>query len=268
MKQKELQDYLRGQYKGGILQHTRGSVPDDDDNSDGDRDYGRHRDHDRDRDHDREHSPKGTRSSKGSFRQEGRSTRVDGNSNRIGNDISGSVKDRNADNRSGKQDRRDRGDDDDSSSRKWDDRKSSKSSPKGRQMEGGREDYNADSDPGDPPRDGGFDRGSSEYSKKNGRSKGNESRGGSNRHQDKEGRWVSDAEYVELTTLCDRLMNQQDRLQEEIQHQAELIKVSVQNDKSLIDRPIYMTTSAPLFQASLCAFNTVSFPLSFIGSAA
>jgi hypothetical protein len=213
VKQKEMQDYLRGQYKGDIPQHGRSSVPDDDDNSDGDRDYNRHRDRDGDREREREHSPKGTRSSKGT------SNRADRNEN------GGSVKDRNADVRSGKQDRRDRGDDDDDNARKWDDRKSSKSSPKGRQMDGRRDDYGADSDTGDPVRGGGFDSGSKDYSKENGHMKGSERRGGSNKHQDKEGRWVSDAEYVELTTLCDRLMSQQDRLQVEIQHQAELIKV-------------------------------------------
>ena len=214
VKQRELQEYLRGQFKGDIPQHARTSILDDDDNSDGDRDYGRHRNRDRDRE--RSHSPRETRSSKGTLPQQSRSNRSDSNSNRFVSD-NGSVKDRNADTRSGKQDRRDRGDDDDNNSRKWDDRKSSKSSPKGRQMEGRREDCNADSD---------TDRGSNEYSKESGHSKGNERRGGSHKHQDKEGRWVTDAEYVELTTLCDRLMSQQDRLQEEIQHQAELIKVS------------------------------------------
>jgi hypothetical protein len=43
--------------------------------------------------------------------------------------------------------------------------------------------------------------------------------------QDKNGRWISEVEYGELTTLCDRLMTQQDQLQLELKHQAELIKV-------------------------------------------
>lgn len=51
---------------------------------------------------------------------------------------------------------------------------------------------------------------------------------GNNRNhqfQDKNGRWISQVEYGELTSLCDRLMTQQDQLQVELQHQAELIKV-------------------------------------------
>ena len=59
-----------------------------------------------------------------------------------------------------------------------------------------------------------------EQGKKNG---GRQQRG---QRQDKEGRWVSEAEYEELTALCDRLMSQQDKLQGEIQLQAGLIKVS------------------------------------------
>jgi hypothetical protein len=43
--------------------------------------------------------------------------------------------------------------------------------------------------------------------------------------QDRNGRWISEVEYGELTTLCDRLMTQQDQLQLELKHQAELIKV-------------------------------------------
>ena len=45
-------------------------------------------------------------------------------------------------------------------------------------------------------------------------------------YQNKEGRWVTEAEYEELSALCDRLMSQQDKLQGEIQLQAGLIKVS------------------------------------------
>ena len=51
---------------------------------------------------------------------------------------------------------------------------------------------------------------------------------GNNRNhqfQDKNGRWISEVEYGELTSLCDRLMTQQDQLQVELKHQAELIKV-------------------------------------------
>lgn len=41
-----------------------------------------------------------------------------------------------------------------------------------------------------------------------------------------EKKWVSMKEYDELSQLCDKLLNQQDKLQSEIQKQAELIKVN------------------------------------------
>ena len=52
-------------------------------------------------------------------------------------------------------------------------------------------------------------------------------------YQNKEGRWVTEAEYEELSALCDKLMSQQDKLQDEIQLQAGLIKVSRQIDMKL-----------------------------------
>ena len=75
-----------------------------------------------------------------------------------------------------------------------------------------------DDDPGSPARQG--------YNNRNGNKSYNGS--GNNRNhqfQDMNGRWISEVEYGELTSLCDRLMTQQDQLQVELQHQAELIKV-------------------------------------------
>ena len=64
----------------------------------------------------------------------------------------------------------------------------------------------------------------SDKSDKSDRSDKNEN-GRMHQFQDRNGRWISEVEYGELTSLCDRLMTQQDQLQVELKHQAELIKV-------------------------------------------
>ena len=51
--------------------------------------------------------------------------------------------------------------------------------------------------------------------------------GGGGRGGNKKGdQWVAQVEYDELSALCDKLMDQQEELQSELQRQADLIKVT------------------------------------------
>jgi hypothetical protein len=210
LKQKEMQEYLRGHYKGDIPEHLISALEgngNDDSDADNDRERGRG-----------SPSRETSRHSKGGVK--GR------NGDSIGNHRE---EDRsNCDKRRGRQDR-----DGDR------DRDNQMGQSAGRRVERGR-DTNRDRD--SPRRKGDDrsehddegqwrDRDQGQGSSGNDSSDSRSSRRGRDKDkgkkfQDKEGRWVSEAEYGELTSLCDRLMSQQDRLQEEIQHQAEMIKVT------------------------------------------
>lgn len=185
-KQKELKEYLRVQYKGDLPDHLRGTV----DDSDTDRNYDRHGD--------RDYPPTGARG--GNNRS---------NNNYDSDNHNGSQRDRSRSNNINRG--RVSGNDSD-----YDDDR------------GGRRSVDLDGDSGDERDrrrgDRDSDRGGrgGDTGRVDKRGKQGQGRG----HQDKEGRWVSEQEYEELTALCDRLMSQQDRLQDEIQHQAGLIKVT------------------------------------------
>lgn len=210
MKQKEMQEYLRGHYKGDIPEHLMGTLGgngNDDSDADNDRERGRgspSRETGR-----LSKGPVKGRNGEGNYREEDRSS---GDTSR------------------GRQNRdRDR------------DSQMGQHENTGRRAERGR-----DRDRDSPRRKGGSqsehddegqwrDRGQGSSGNDSSDSRSNR-RGRDNdkgkKFQDKEGRWVSEAEYGELTSLCDRLMSQQDRLQEEIQHQAEMIKVTATHHRS------------------------------------
>lgn len=202
MKKKEMQEYLRGHYKGDIPEHLMGALDsngNDDSDADNDRERGRG-------------SP----------------------SRETGRHPKGGVKGRNGDSCSNHRDE-DRSNGDNGGGRQNRDGDRGRGSQMGRHQNAERRGRNRDRDSQSEHDDEGQYReqgqGSSGSGNDSSDSRGcrrgrDKEKGKGKTFQDKEGRWVSEAEYGELTSLCDRLMSQQDRLQEEIQHQAEMIKVT------------------------------------------
>ena len=235
-KQKELQEYLRVQYKGDLPDHLKGTVED----SDTDRKW------DRDRDRDRDYPPRGNRDSNrdNNNNSNGTSngTSSKSNHNVEFNDYKRNQNDGRNRNSSGTgTDNSRRGNNrnnDDSDG--YDGGESSSNRGKSGKSSGNRRSVDFDNNSGDDQESTGRDQKNNGRGRDRGRGNDSDSNNGTQRHskgeeqsqgrgsqyQDKEGRWVSEAEYEELTALCDRLMSQQDRLQDEIQHQASLIKVS------------------------------------------
>lgn len=207
MKKKEMQEYLRGHYKGDIPEHLMGAL---DGNSNDDSDA----ENDRDGDRGRGSPPRETdRYSKGNSKgrsDDSRHRAEDRSSGGRGRGQQGRDSDRDRDGQMGQQHHNHAG-------RRADrDRDRDRDSPK---RKGG---ARGEHDDETQWRDRGSSGNDSSDSRDDRRGRDKDK---AKKFQDKEGRWVSEAEYGELTSLCDRLMSQQDKLQEEIQHQAEMIKV-------------------------------------------
>lgn len=206
MKKKEMQEYLRGHYKGDIPEHLMGALDsngNDDSDADNDRERGRG-----------SPSRETGRHPKGGVKgRNGESCSNHRDEERSSGDNGGGRQNRDGDRDRGSQ----MGRHQNAESRGRDRDSQSEHDDEGQYREQGQGSSGNDS--------------SDSRSNRRGRDKKKE-KGKGKTFQDKEGRWVSEAEYGELTSLCDRLMSQQDRLQEEIQHQAEMIKV-ITLDESL-----------------------------------
>ena len=211
-KQKEMREYLTGHYKGEIPERLKSILVVDGDNSDGDME------------HQQQHqigkckstNSRGTSLSQTHYRDEAHENRnVDGKYGadglvgdiRVDRQAKKNSQDIDADNYQGQY----------SGSRRDENRHRSKSSQEKRGVSSNEHSTGVDDDP-EFPDNRGARRG---YSDKNDKS----DYGRKHQFQDKNGRWIGEVEYGELTSLCDRLMTQQDQLQVELQHQAQLIKV-------------------------------------------
>ena len=65
------------------------------------------------------------------------------------------------------------------------------------------------------------------------------------------GDWVSKAEYDRLTSLCDRLMAQQDELQQEIAHQADVLQVGLSSSPASSNRLLSLSFMQYVIQLSI-----------------
>ena len=233
-KQKEMREYLTGHYKGEIPERLKSILVVDGDNSDGDIDHQQHHHQQQlqqqQMNKGKNMNARGTLQSQMIYNDEIRDSRNGDDKYHRGDGRAG-------DSRNDRQAKKVWQDDDKTdnhqvqyssgsgSGRKDENNMRSRSSQDKRGGERGGVSSNdhrtgVDDDPESPDNRGvrqGYN-----YSNDNKNDNGNNR---NHQFQDKNGRWISEVEYGELTSLCDRLMTQQDQLQVELQHQAELIKV-------------------------------------------
>ena len=242
-KQKEMREYLTGHYKGEIPERLKSILVVDGDNSNGDiehQQYQQYQQQQQQMGSDRKANSRGTLQSPINHRDDPRDRR---NGNGDGNgDGKYSGDDYISDIRSESQAKKPHQDDEmdeyhgrnsssSSNGRRVENNLRAKNSGEDRRGVSRNEHSTAvDNDPDCPAgnrveRQGNSSRRDGNY--KNDKNDRGDMSGNGRVHQfqDRNGRWISEVEYGELTILCDRLMTQQDELQLELKHQAELIKV-------------------------------------------
>jgi hypothetical protein len=228
-KQKEMREYLTGHYKGAIPERLKSILVVDGDNSDGDMEHQQYQQQQQQQQYqqmgrDRKANSRGTLQSPISHRDDPRERR---NGNEDGkyssddyiNDIRSESQAKKLYNDDGMDEFHGRNS---SSSRRVENNLRTKNSVEDRRGASRNEHSTAVDDDPQPPAGNRVARQGNTYRNDKSDMSGN---GRVHQFQDRNGRWISEVEYGELTTLCDRLMTQQDQLQLELKHQAELIKV-------------------------------------------
>lgn len=235
-KQKEMREYLTGHYKGEIPERLKSILVVDGDNSDGDVEHQQYQQYQQQPQQyqqmgrDRKANSRGTLQSPISHKDDPREMRNgNGDGNYSGDDYINDI-------RSESQAKKLHNDDgmdeyhgrNSSNGRRVENNQRTKNSVEDRRGVSRNEHSTAvDDDPQSPAGNRVARQGNSYRGDKNDKNDRGDMSGNGRVHQfqDRNGRWISEVEYGELTTLCDRLMTQQDQLQLELKHQAELIKV-------------------------------------------